>query len=287
MSVALLAYLFSKVDLGGAREVAANARLLPLLPAFAFLFAVLALSAWRWRTILAEAVPYRAVLDLTFVGFFFNNFLPANFGGDVVRIYALGRKVGSIGQALLSVFWDRYIGLGGMLVLGAAAYFARLDLFAGTPALWLYPMVLGGFAASAAVLAVLLRHETFFQSRLGRWLPPGRIPSARILSTAFLQSLLVSAAGSACIYFLAASLGVPLGFVECVVFVPLGNVAGMLPVSISGLGVREGAMIYLLGLAGIPAEQALWLSLSWFFATLLMSLWGGVVFLRLGLHTRS
>jgi uncharacterized membrane protein YbhN (UPF0104 family) len=148
-------------------------------------------------------------------------------------------------------------------------------------------MALGGFAASSVVIAVVLRNDTLLKGRLFRWLPPGRIPPARILSIALLQSLVVSIAGSACIYFLAVSLGVPLGFVECMLFVPLGNVAGMLPVSISGLGVREGAMVYLLGLAGVPASQALCLSLAWFFVTVLMSLWGGVAFLRMGLHRGS
>jgi uncharacterized membrane protein YbhN (UPF0104 family) len=73
------------------------------------------------------------------------------------------------------------------------------------------------------------------------------------------------------------NLGVPLTYFF--VFVPLVTVVAMLPVSVAGLGVREGAVIFFFAKAGVDAATALSLSLVWFSLTLIVSSLGGLALL--------
>ena len=75
----------------------------------------------------------------------------------------------------------------------------------------------------------------------------------------------------------ALALDVPVAAVA--VFVPLISLAGMLPVSVNGLGVREALYILLFGRIGVPAESAVSLALLYLAVTLLASLPGGLVVL--------
>ncbi|MBI5444276.1 MAG: flippase-like domain-containing protein, partial [Deltaproteobacteria bacterium] len=108
----------------------------------------------------------------------------------------------------------------------------------------------------------------------------GAVPPFGMLTRSFALSLVAQLLGIGCLYCLGLSLGLSVRLPELLVFAPLANLGAMLPVSVSGLGVREGLMVYLLGLAGVRPHEALSLSLSWFLVTALVSLWGGVEYSR-------
>jgi len=61
------------------------------------------------------------VLGYTFVGYFFNNFLPGNVGGDVMRGYGLARYTERTAEAALSVVVDRIVGLMAWMSAAVAA----------------------------------------------------------------------------------------------------------------------------------------------------------------------
>ena len=54
----------------------------------------------------------------------------------------------------------------------------------------------------------------------------------------------------------------------------------MIPVSISGLGIREGAFVFFLGTTGVPPEKAMTLSILWFLSVVVAGLWGFIEYLR-------
>ena len=66
-------------------------------------------------------VPLGALLQYTFVGVFFNNFLPANVGGDVMRGYGLARYTDQGAEAAVSVVVDRVVGLMAFMISAAVA----------------------------------------------------------------------------------------------------------------------------------------------------------------------
>lgn len=114
VSLALLALLFSKVDVGGLWATARR-------PSVAWLAAALALYAvnvmagvWRWYLLLHAQhvkVEPRSLLGSFLVASFFNNFLPSNIGGDVIRITDTAKAAQSKTLATTVVLVDRGLGL--------------------------------------------------------------------------------------------------------------------------------------------------------------------------------
>ena len=85
---------------------------------------MLALSAWRWRRLLDAQgfpVPLRRLTSSYLVASFFNNFLPSNIGGDVIRVRDSARLTGTNTTTSLAVIAiDRILGFGALYVLAVA-----------------------------------------------------------------------------------------------------------------------------------------------------------------------
>ena len=127
VSLALLAYLFSVTDTHALEERVRSADLLMLVAAVACYLAMLALATWRWRLLLETLgvdAPMRQLLSSYLVATFFNNFLPSNIGGDVVRVRDGSRLTGSTAASLAVVGIDRILGFGALYVLAATAFAA-------------------------------------------------------------------------------------------------------------------------------------------------------------------
>jgi len=97
---------------------------------------------------------------------------------------------------------------------------------------------------------------------------------------AYVISIVIQAITIAMIYFTARGIGVRLPFTALFVFVPVIITVTMIPVSISGLGVRESAFVVLFGLAGVPAGAAASISFLWYLSATVGSLTGLVEYVR-------
>ena len=93
------------------------------------------------------------------------------------------------------------------------------------------------------------------------------------------MSLIVQAGASVSVALLARGLGVNLGLGIWFSVVPLIALAMVLPISINGVGLREGGMALLLSPWGVAREQAIAVGLLWLLATVVTGLTGGVLFL--------
>src|SRR5206468_4402263 len=100
--------------------------------------------------------------------------------------------------------------------------------------------------------------------------------SPGLLGSATLLSLVVQLLNVLLVWCLAGAVGaaVPLGF--CFVLMPVVTLLTLAPVSVNGVGVREGGTLLLLRPLGVPDEQAVALSLLWFSVFLTAGLTGGV-----------
>jgi uncharacterized protein (TIRG00374 family) len=101
----------------------------------------------------------------------------------------------------------------------------------------------------------------------------------RALGQAFGLSLLLQALIIVTYYLIGAGLGLGVPLLYFFLFVPLITCLSMLPVSVAGLGIREGGVIYFFAKVGVPAAAALGMSLVWFSLTVVVSGLGGLVFL--------
>lgn len=238
-------------------------------------------SAWRWQ-ILAQPLgfdqPLRHYCSFYFIGMFFNLILPTSMGGDVIRAWYLDGKSGRRLNAFLSVFLDRFSGLLMLLILAAAASaFSPIDL----PS-WVVLSVglmltaaLAGLAALpfAARWPILGRRVARFSNEVRRAFRHVLKPLPVVLS------LVVQSANVILVWLvgLAVSAAVPGSYYWIVV--PMVTLLTLLPVSINGMGVREGAMILFLTPLNIPAGTAVSLAFLWFSVFTTASVFGGVIYL--------
>jgi len=93
-------------------------------------------------------------------------------------------------------------------------------------------------------------------------------------------SAVVQLSGIAAVSILADGLGQHIPFLAFLIFIPLIVLFSMLPISISGLGIREGAFVLFFGLIGVKPELATAISLAWFITITTAGIWGLIEYIR-------
>lgn len=253
---------------------------------------VVPLQTWRWMIALDESgsrLPFGRTLVIVLIGHFFNQTLPSSVGGDAVRIWCAYRAGLTPANAAATVILDRAISLVGLLALTAC----------GLP--WLLALVPDPVARSAIVVVVvagiggflafigLARFPEFLQQwRIARGLTALAALGRRLTFSPqrLLPSLALSAAGivvfSYMVFQLAQALGVRLSFIESLLLVPPVLLVTVIPVSVAGWGLREGAMVVALGFVGVAPAAAFAISVLFGIAVAAASLPGAVLWLASG-----
>lgn len=292
--IGLLAGLYRRVDLAAFREALAGIRWgwLPFI--YLLLFANTALSSWKWKLLLAAdgvRVPLRALLSSYLIGTFFNLFLPSSIGGDTYRIVD-ARRHGGAAKSFASVFADRLTGFLALAIWGlvfSAAGGARLS---DRRILWLPVLVFGAMAV--LVFLLVQRHLLETALRLvgvDRWerlygfcrrvLDSVAIYRANrpLLARVFAISLTFQLMAIGIIFNISRAMGWTMPFLYFSIFVPLITLGEALPISIFGIGVRDGLYVFFFTQGGASREQALSMALVYVAITIVYSLIGGVLFL--------
>ncbi len=299
VSLVLLAYLFSTTDLAAlARRIRGGDTAL-LAAAVALYGLMLGLATWRWLLLL-RALGYpcsiRGLSASYLVATFFNNFLPSNIGGDVIRVRDSSRLTGSTTTSLAVVAIDRILGFGALFALAAAAYLA------GGPAVRHLAgarLVLLGLGLFFAVLAyVFFRPGTagrlmsvsglagipWLRERFELVQGAVHVYRARLAPVwaAFGASIALQAAVVWYYFAVAHALRIPLPLSACFLMVPLCTLVQAVPVSFNGWGIRESLFTVYFGQVGLPRDSALAFSLVGAGLIVLLSLSGAVVWATRG-----
>jgi uncharacterized membrane protein YbhN (UPF0104 family) len=285
VSVGVLLLLFSVVDLRQTWVTLRDVSALALSVATLLFLTQTPLLAWRWREIVVELggeMSLRAAVGMTLVGRVYNQVLPASIGGDAMRVWYGTRHGLSARTAAHSVIIERASGLLALLLIALLA----LPIFGGV----LLNSVSAGsmsiflLCGVAALAAGLLVYYTPLRSWPGlRTIADlidsgvGVIRNYRLLvgisSIAVVSNFLAIGAS----YVIGSSLGISVEFGVYAAVIPLSILATVVPVSIAGWGVREGAIVALLSGFAVPPEEALALSLLFGITLLCASLAGGVL----------
>ena len=301
VSLGLLALLLSRVDVGRLWAAARQASSAWLLGALALYGLMVCASSWRWGVLLAAQnvrLPFTALTSSFLVATFFNNFLPSNIGGDVVRVTDTAGPAGSKTLAATIVLLDRGLGLLGLVLvaaLGATAAGSRFSNGGPIPAavLWAGFIVAVALAAPAVFkpefYARMLRplrliHPEWVDERLARLTAAltrfSDAPGA--LAGCFAGALVVQAVLVGFYLAIAHSLRVPISFTELAVIVPISFIVQMLPLSMNGFGVREATFGFYFTRIGLPLESAILVSFLGAALVMLFSLSGAVAYLSRG-----
>ncbi len=254
------------------------------------------LRAYRWYVLL-HALNDRPslwqLIYLYFLGYFFNNFIPSGFGGDVVKVMSLRQSYGRGAEALSSVVMERLTGLMGSSIIALLAL--GWNAYSHTTTLDLPPLMLamtGLLSVGVPAGLLLLRYteplhwlaERFPWSRpvtansklqnlasTVRRYPLPAMANALLISIPFTVSLVLVQ------YTIALALGVEAPFVLFALFVPIIAIFNLLPISFNGLGTREGMYLLLFVPAGIASEQAIAMSLAFYFLRFTAGVLGGLM----------
>jgi hypothetical protein len=305
VSLVLLSYLITnKTDLREIENRVRSGDLLMLAAAVTCYTLVLLISSWRWCVLLRAQgfpAPLRQLSASYLVATFFNNFLPSNIGGDVIRVRDGTQLTGSTTASLAIVAIDRILGFGALYFLAACAYTLggpQTRQLAGA-----LPILIGLGLFFAALAYIFFRPGTARRlmalTRLNN-IPWARerfetIQSAVHVYRSQMMSVWVAFGASLTLqtllvlyYFaVARALRIPLPLIVCFLMIPLSSLVQSVPISFNGWGIREGLFIVYFAQFGLGRESALAFSLLGAGLTVVLSLSGAVVWTARGLTADS
>ena len=283
-------------------------RTLRQIPAGWFLLSALLMGAtillgvWRWLIVLKVQglkLPLSRALEITLVAHFFNSFLLGSTGGDLMKAYYAARETHhKKTETVVTVVVDRMIGLLSMLFFACLMMLLNLPLLTSHSRFSLLGWVIVAMFAAGLVVIFL----SFWGGLSSRWpqarqwlrrLPKGDVLEHSITTCRefgkdrffLFKTILISMAlNLVCVLqFMVVAHGLNLNISPMIllVVVPVIICFAALPITPSGLGVRENLFVYMLSIPqiGVAATAALSLSLLAYAGSLLWSLIGGAVYL--------
>lgn len=272
LSAAILWWLSGRIDMAEAIRAVFTVRLPHLLFVLALVGIDRVIMIYRWVLLLRAsgvAISTAKAADIFLVSSFVGSFLPAGVGADMARAYSLRNHILQGGEALASVVVDRLLGtlsLGLMGVVGLLAWTsaASSDWRALAMIALLIVISIGAFWADHAVKAVLA--DRAHASRTGRALlrltdAVSRYRDRRsTLAAVFFWSVAIQIIRIVEAYALGLGLGLTVPFSYYLLFMPLGLLMLLLPISVSGFGLPQGVFVWMLRPMGVPDEASFALS---------------------------
>ena len=283
-------YLARNVDVGALLRAPLTLDLRWTFLAVIILMAQIPLIGLRWRSIVdaldsgRDHLPIIPAIACTAIAGFFAQVVP-NIAADSLRAWMLTRLGRGWRLAIASVMIDRAIGVAalfavGFVVLQSTSPLALLnghhaavtEIFGGL-------LILGGtglFLAPRLATVLELWRYTAWIGRLAKAtyaILLARPVGIGIIAIAFLVHALTIIA----VWLLAHAGGLQLSIIDAAVLFVVIVAVALIPVSIGGWGVRELTVTSLLAGYGVPAEKALFFSVSFGVALLIAALPGALV----------
>jgi uncharacterized protein (TIRG00374 family) len=292
VSAALLVVLVTKIPADDVQPKDTHTGTLLFL-AFGLLFTLVGfvLSAWRWQRVFAVFdvhVPLRTLLTHYLAGQFVGNVLPSTIGGDVLRVSRAARATGAGDVAFASVVIERLSGFVALPLLSFIGFALEPSLLQVDRS-WIAVMIAGATVA-ALVIILFVAGSPHLAGRFAthqNWMrfigavhigvdrirhEPRRALSVVVAAVSYQVAVLIS------VYCAIHALGVSLPNGAVLAFLPAVAAAQALPISLSGLGIREGLLVILLHPLGVPTGKAIGIGLLWYGMTLVVSFLGAPAF---------
>jgi hypothetical protein len=236
------------------------------------------LSAWRWET-LAPSLSFGTALKYTWIGVFYSHVLPGAISGDIAKgvSLALKDKGTRVNVLAASIFADKVVGLAALLIFFdvtcAIVYYRYGEAFAHLQHFALIAIALSFVGAVVAIgaLRLALRFErvpanaerSFVGHALHGLIDAIKVYSQRpaILTKALAISVVIHIVNIVALYISLRALAINASVFFAAVVYPVLSVMLMIPISISGIGVREATLAALFPLFGLPPASGV--AISW------------------------
>jgi len=288
ITAVLLTLIFRNIEFSNVKDIIIQANVKLLVLAIFFQLLSTLLAGYRWGRVMKKmdfGQKSEFYMRSYFKGSFFNQGLPTSIGGDAVRVLDVASTGHRKRDAFIGVFIDRILGLAGLLILNLAANFFLPGLLPEN----LFLMI------NLIVLAGLLGFITFIYIHNVKALHKGRLLTyilrvsaqlnqilhdIRSISFHLIVGVLIHLFSIINIYLVGQSVGLEYSLLTIAVIVPPVILLTLIPVSLAGWGIREGAMIGLFGLIGGVAANILSMSILYGIILIVASLPGLYTYLH-------
>lgn len=289
LSIAVLVYIARGLDLRQLRDHLVSVDPFLFGVALVLIFLQTFVLNGRWELImraLGVSLDWLAGWRILMISLWFNQVLPSSVGGDAVRMWLLRQRGVQWSEAVKGVAADRFTALIGLIVLmviGLPLLLSRVSNPAAILAIG--GLTLAGVAGTVVLLTLDRLPKRFIAlPAIASFVRFGTLVRFLLLQSErraplFGSALLIHLVTATACYTLARGVGAQLSVLDAGILIPPVVLLTAVPISISGWGVREGAMVACLGLAGVPSEQALSVSLLLGAISVIIGVVGGVIWL--------
>jgi uncharacterized protein (TIRG00374 family) len=319
LGLGALALVLWKSDSGGlvAALKATSVSYLPL--AILASVTVTWLMAFRWKLILevrGKKLKTSRLFAYYLIGIFFSNCVPGgSVSLDIARLIYVDKEIRDKAFVTSTLVFERVVGLFAVLITGLAATIATRSYLPDGNGVYVIEAILGSCLVAATLLmservsrrlaAVVARISAAAgQKGAGKFGRSGvaRITSATIrfldataqmkryrgmVAATVALSFAVRIVWSLGCYVVAAAMHLPVGLPLVIAFIAIYDLIRMLPITISGLGIREWALVALFARVGVAREQALMFSFLAVAPILLNAIAGGLIYISMAGRTGS
>ena len=271
---AILTYMATRLDMREAGRAMLQVSLPHVIVVAVLVACDRAVMIWRWIVLLRSSgspVTTRVASRIFLVSSFVGNFLPAGVGADAARAYALSRHTSRGGEAVASVTIDRYLGVVSLVILGAIGAASSTRVLPSDQRTAVVGIALLLTIASVSLFWLdkvidRLMPRSWHDGPIGRRLRaatqsigeyrgrPGTLLTVLVLSFVVQWLRILQA------YGLGRGLGIDVPFGYYIVFMPVGLLMLLMPVSVSGFGLPQGVIVWMLRPVGVPGSLGMALS---------------------------
>lgn len=296
VSFALIAYiLIYRTSIKDILKALSGANLLWIFISFSLHALGLLISAYRWQILIraqGDSVPLGFLAKSYLVSSFFNNFLPTRIGGDVVRIWDGSRYSRSLVKSSAVIVVERLTGIIVLLVFALIASLIRLEMAQQIPVIWVSLLlgILGLFLialfftpVSKKVLERIPDKGIFQKIKPKVFTFRDTALIYRDKKSYFFKALfwaLLLQVNVILHYFLIGqALHLDIQLIDYFIFIPIVHLILIIPITISGFGLREGTYIEIFKFYGISASAAVSFSFIDVIFQLVVGLVGAVIYI--------
>ncbi|WP_028580366.1 lysylphosphatidylglycerol synthase transmembrane domain-containing protein [Desulfogranum japonicum] len=294
ISLSILGIILTQIDWQTFLHTLRSGDIMLLSAAFLLLWVERGWAVVKWHFLLRTqgvAISWWTLFGIYNIGAFWGLFLPSSLSTDVVRGYYLSKNTRNMELSAASVVVDRMMGLFSLLFLclvSIGVYSSKLQtsVIEHVVLSSLFFILLAVLVHLDWVSDVLEKKIPFFaQHSLGKklismhraFLQFKKFP--RILLISFIFSLVLQFIRVITMYVTACAFGIDADIVTFFIVVPITVIVIMIPVSVGGLGVREGAFVSLFGLVGIGVNESFVISGTNSVMVTLIGLMGGIFYI--------
>ena len=289
LSTTLLAFILLKIDFQKIIQIFQDVNILFFLTALITSVIAIYINTKKWQIMLSAneiIIPYRVLVKQNFLSIFYSIALIGQLSGELMKAYRVTRGQQNKIKIISSILGDKVSGILVLFITAAVlSFFPPQHDFSS-----FYPFVLLSIAGAGIIFTsfyvpidfinAFAGHIRFpkinkFISHLSELIASYQIygKNKRIFYSMFVISFLYQFLIAISFWLIGESINIHLPFIQYLWIFSLLSISLLIPLSIAGLGIREGSLIFLMGLFNVPAEQALGASLLLFVTTAIM---GGV-----------